>query len=80
MSKDIHIADIVVHLHPEISSDDRVKIEDQLRAHDGVVSVHFDEQDHPHAIVVAYNTEAVSSQDILADIRKSDSRAVMAGM
>ena len=80
MSKDIHIADIVVHLHPETSGDSRDRIEEELRAHNGVVSVHFDEVDHPHAVVVAYNTEAVTSEAILADIRKSDSRAVMAGM
>ena len=80
MSKDIHIADIVVHLHPESTRDDRGRIEEELRAHDGVVSVHFSEPDHPHAVVIAYDTDAVTSQDILADIRKSDSRAVMAGM
>ena len=80
MSKDVHIADIVVHLHPESSSDEKEKIEQELRAHDGVVSVHFNEEDHPHAVVVAYNTEAVTSEAILADIRKSDSKAVMVGM
>jgi cell division protein FtsX len=80
MSKDIHIADIVVHLHPETSRDDRGRIEDELRAHDGVVSVHFSEEDHPHAMVIAYNTEAITSEEVLADIRKCDSKAVMAGM
>jgi hypothetical protein len=80
MSKDIHIADIVVHLHPETSRGDRGRIEDELRAHDGVVSVHFSEEDHPHAMVIAYNTEAITSEEVLADIRKCDSKAVMAGM
>ncbi len=80
MDRDTHIADIIVHLHPETASDDKDKIEEQLRAHNGVISVHFSEADEPHAVVVAYNTEAVTSEDILADIRKSDSRAMMAGM
>jgi len=41
MSTEINIADITVHLHPESSCDDRDKLEQELRSHDGVVSVHF---------------------------------------
>lgn len=80
MSKDINIADIVVHLHPESSCDDRNIIEKELRDHDGVISVHFDTDDHPHSLVVAYNPEAVSSEMLLEGIRKCDSRAVMLGI
>ena len=80
MSKDIHIADIVVHLHPETSCDDCNKIEQDLRGHNGVISVHFNEKEHPHALVVAYNSEGVTSQEVLAEIRKCDSKAVMAGI
>jgi cytosine/adenosine deaminase-related metal-dependent hydrolase len=50
MSKDVSIVDIVVHLHPESSPDEKDKIENELRAHDGVVSVHYSEEDHPHAM------------------------------
>jgi len=80
MNTDINIADIVVHLHPESSCDDKEKIERELRAQDGVVSVHFSEEDHPHALVVAYNPEAVNAQTLLAEIRKCDQKAVMAGL
>ena len=80
MSKDISIADIVVHLHPETSGGDAADIEQQLRSHDGVVSVHFNEETNPHAVVVAYNPDAVTSQEVLAEIKKCDSRAVMAGL
>ena len=80
MSTDINIADIVVHLHPESSCDDREKIERELRAQDGVVSVHFNEEEHPHALIVAYNPDAVSSETLLAEIRKCDAQAVMAGI
>lgn len=79
MNTDINIADIVVHLHPESSCDDRDKIERELRAHNGVVSVHFNAEEHPHAMVVAYNPDAITSQEVLADIRKCDAKAVMAG-
>jgi hypothetical protein len=80
MSKDINIADIVVHLHPESSCDDRNKIERDLRAHDGVISVHFNTEAHPHAVVVAYNPDVVTSQEVLTEIRKCDTKAVMAGL
>ncbi len=80
MSLNTNIADIVVHLHPESSCDDMEKIEQDLRAHNGVVSVHFNEAEHPHAVVVAYNTAAITSEEVLADIRKCDQAAVMAGI
>jgi len=80
MSKDISIADIVVHLHPDISCDDEEKVERDLRARNGVISVHFNEKQHPHAVVVAYNPEAVTSQEVLTEIRKCDKQAVMAGI
>ena len=79
MSTDISIVDIVVHLHPETTVDCKGAIDEGLRAKDGVVSVHFNEEEHPHALIVAYNPEAVSSDTLLAEIRKSDSDAVMAG-
>lgn len=80
MNQQAHIADIVVHLHPESAGGNRKQIEDELRAHDGVVSVHFSDEAQPHAMVIAYNAEAVTSAALLADIRKFDSRAVMAGL
>jgi len=79
MNKDINIADIIVHLHPE-SSCDNSSIENELRSHDGVISVHFDTDNHPHSVIVAYNTDAVTSEVLLNGIRKCDSRAVMAGI
>jgi hypothetical protein len=79
MNTDISIADIVVHLHPDTTAECKGRIDEGLRAHDGVVSVHFKEEDHPHSMVVAYNPEATSSDELLAEIRKCDKDAVMAG-
>ena len=80
MGQSTSIADIVVHLHPDTARSDCARIEEELRSHDGVVSVHFSEKESPHAMIVAYNTGAITSEAILADIRKCDSRAVMAGL
>ena len=80
MNTNVSIADFVVHLHPDQSCDDSSLMEQDLRAHDGVVSVHFDTPEHPHAVVVAYNPAAVSSAILLDEIRKCDRGAVMAGL
>jgi len=77
MNTDISIADIVVHLHPDNVAECKGRIDEALRAHDGVVSVHFNEEDHPHALVVAYNPKATSSEELLVEIRKCDKDAVM---
>ena len=79
MSQNVNIADFVVHLHPQSSRDDRETIENELRALDGVLSVRFDQPDHPHAVIVAYNPDAITSEMVLGEIRKCDSKAVMAG-
>jgi hypothetical protein len=80
MNTDINIADFVVHLHPESSGDNCGKIERDLRAMEGVVSVHFMAEEHPHAMVVAYNPIAVNSETLLTEIRKCDSEAVIASL
>ena len=79
MNTDINIADIVVHLHPDTTADCRDQTEQGLRSQEGVISVHFNEEDHPHALVVAYNPDVIKSEALLAEIRKCDKDAVMAG-
>ena len=80
MSKDINIADILVHLHPDSSCDDGNKIEQDLRNHNGVVSVHFNSDEHPYAVVVAYNKDIITSDEVLTEIRKCDKSAVKVGL
>jgi cell division protein FtsX len=79
MNTNVSVADIVVHLHPDTTGECKGRIEKELRAQEGVISVHFNADDHPHALVVAYNPDAVSSEALLAEIRKCDKKAVMAG-
>lgn len=80
MSKDINMADVIMHLHPDTTGDDEEKIEKDLRSMKGVVSVHFDTKEHAHALVVAYNPEEVTSDDLLAHVRTCDKDAMMAGL
>ena len=79
MNADVSIADFVVHIHPELTADQRARIEEVVSSTDGVVSVHFSGE-HPHALVVAYVPEAISSEAVLAEIRKWDANAVMASL
>ena len=80
MSRDVNIADILVHLHPDSSCDDRDKVEQGLRNHNGVVSVHFNSDEHPYAVVVAYNIDIITSDEVLTEIRKCDKNAVKIGL
>lgn len=71
MNKDKYFADMYVHLHPDSLFDGRGKLEKDLCESSGVFSVHFDEDEHRNAMIVAYNPEAVSSDVLLEIIRKS---------
>jgi len=72
-------ADIIIHIHPELSAENQQKIESTLSGHDGVVSVHFS-PGHPHALTVVYDPRTITSDLILAEVREWDSEAVMAGL
>jgi hypothetical protein len=79
MNTDINIADIVIHLHPDTTGECKGRIDEGLRAQEGVVSVHFNAEERPHALVVAYNPRVTNSETLLAEVRKCDKEAVMAG-
>lgn len=73
------ISDILIHLHPELSSDQRGKIEATLGDCNGVVSAHFNPE-RIHLLTVAYNPDLISSGKILEQTRQWDSNAEMAGL
>jgi len=35
------ITDIMFHVHPELSAEQRAKVEEEVSSQDGVISVHF---------------------------------------
>jgi len=73
------IADIMIHVHPDLSAEQRAKIEDAIGACEGVISVHFSPQ-HAHEMTVAYDPEVINSQTILKQVRQWDAAATMAGL
>ncbi len=76
---DIDLADVTIHIDKNLDAEDRVQLEDALRAMEGVVSVHMAEKT-PHLLVVGYNTELTSSKDILATVTAKDGHAELVGM
>ncbi|MBD3609154.1 MAG: hypothetical protein HUJ30_01240 [Gammaproteobacteria bacterium] len=75
----MNITDIMIHVHPELSAEQREHIEQEISSLDGIVSVHFSPQHHQE-LNIAYNPEAVNSTTILSMVRQWDQDAVMAGL
>jgi hypothetical protein len=75
----MNIADILIHVHPELSARQRDELEAGIRTRDGIVSVHFS-SGHQHELIVAYNSEAVTARQILELVRQWDKAATMVGL
>jgi hypothetical protein len=73
------IADVLIHVHPELSAPQRAKIEDELGGRNGVISLHFS-PGHPHVLKVAYDPQAITSREILDLVRRWDEAATMVGL
>jgi cell division protein FtsX len=74
------MTDILIHVHPDLPADTRAKVEEDIQAHDGVVSVHFSHQEHPHALVVEYDPDTIQTSRILEAVRHYDPAATMVGL
>ena len=73
------IADILIHVHPTLSAEQRAKIEEALSESKGVVSAHFSPT-HSHLLTVAYDPEATHAGQLLQTVREWDAAATMAGL
>jgi len=76
---DIQLADVVVHIDQTLEHDRRSKIEEELRAIDGVVSVH-NPDDRPHLAIVEYNPNKTNSATILNTVTVQGVRAELVGL
>lgn len=73
------IADILIHVHPELPAAQRALVEEALGSQAGVISAHFS-REHPHELVVAYDPETIRSTRLLDIVRVWDAAAMMAGL
>ena len=76
---DIQLADVVVHIDQTLERERRAEIEEQVRAIDGVVSVH-NPDDRPHLAIVEYNPDRTSSAAILSTITVQGVNAELVGL
>jgi len=76
---DIQLADVVVHIDQTLERERRSEIEEQLRAIDGVVSVH-NPDDRPHLAIIEYNPDRTSSTVILNTVTVQGVHAELVGL
>mgnify|MGYP003571975914 FL=1 len=76
---DIQLADVVVHIDQTLERDRRSEIERELRAIDGVVSVHNPDE-RPHLAIVEYNPDKTDSATILNTVTVQGVRAELVGL
>lgn len=76
---DIQLADVTVHIDQTLEREDRARIEDGLRAIDGVVSVHNPDE-RPHLAVIEYNPDKTNSQAILSSVMAQGVHAELIGL
>lgn len=76
---DIQLADVVVHIDQTLELDRRTRIEEELRAIDGVVSVH-NPDDRPHLTIVEYNPDRTGSAAILDRVTTQGVHAELIGL
>lgn len=72
--------DILIHVHPELSEEDRSRLVREMSESVGVISADFDKHKHPHALTVQYDPDATPSKQILEVVRRHDPAATMIGL
>jgi len=72
--------DILIYVHPELSREDRIKVEKEVIGCTGVMSASFDKHKHPHALSVMYNPDVIQSKKILEAIKRHDPAATLVGL
>ncbi|HED17719.1 MAG TPA: ATP-binding protein [Gammaproteobacteria bacterium] len=73
---DINLADVTIHIDRETDTGIRDKIDTALRNLNGVISVHMPNE-KPHLLMVEYNPDATTSQNMLHTVRELAGHAEM---
>ena len=75
----MEMADVTVHIDETVPGERRTRIADIVRAHKGVMGVaHHDEK--PHLMIVEYNPDAVTSQELLQVVLDQGVHAELIGL
>ena len=76
---DIQLADVILHIDKNLSSEQRGTIEESLRALDGVVSIHNPDKT-PHLTLVEYDPDVITSRKILQRVTDQGAHAELVGL
>lgn len=75
----ISLADVIIHVDETLDKDAHAKLEDDLRALDGVVSACSSERT-PHLVTVTFDPDHAKSRDILGVARGEHLHAELVGL
>jgi hypothetical protein len=78
--KIMNMADMLIYVHPELDDQRRSELERTIEGRIGVDCAEFEHHDHPHALIVKYEPDAVQGMQILDMVRKTDPKATMVGL
>ena len=61
------MVDILINVHPDLSTEENSQLENDLRGINGVISVHFSAE-HPHLMTLEYNPAKTNSETLLKHV------------
>lgn len=76
---DIKLTDVLVHIDETLPKEGRHRVEERLRAVDGIISVALHDE-HEHLVLVEYNPDVTSSQAILHNVKDMGVHAELIGL
>ena len=76
---DIQLADVTLHIDEALDSEERKLVGEQLRALDGVVSVHNPDA-KPHLTIVEYNPAKLKAGQLLETVKGAGVHAELIGL
>jgi hypothetical protein len=63
--------EVLIHIHPDLSHEERVALNQNLQGAEGVASAHFSEVTH-HILMVKYDAKVTDAHKILAQAQSRD--------
>lgn len=76
----MNIADMMIHVHPDMDMRARTDLEKALEGRIGIDCAEFTHKSHSHSLLVKYDPDAVKGMDILQMVRKVDPVATIVAL
>jgi hypothetical protein len=76
----MNIADMLIHVHPELDTQARADLERKVMECCGVDCAEFGHHAHPHSLIVKYDPDEIQGMQILNIVRTLDPVATRVGL